>query len=183
MTSQIAQPLSRNDIRDFTYNLRKAIGVEDKPYFPIMRFLELLLPQLDEKFELQIYSEQEMGDAHGLTYPEQHVIRLRRDVYDSACDGKGRDRFTVAHEVGHYFLHTPARIVLAKLEQGTSVPEYMNPEWQGGVCRRTASSRKSDEGSSPGNHCRAMWGLIVSSPLSVRKNVNKKESHCNGSLL
>ena len=130
MTSQIAQPLSRNDIRDFTYNLRKAIGVEDKPYFPIMRFLELLLPQLDEKFELQIYSEQEMGDAHGLTYPEQHVIRLRRDVYDGACDGKGRDHFTVAHEVGHYFLHTPARIVLAKLEQGTSVPEYMNPEWQ-----------------------------------------------------
>lgn len=130
MTSQIAQPMSRKEIREFVYNLRKSLGVEDKPYFPIMSFLELLLPQLDEKFELQIASESEMGNAHGLSYPEQHIICLRSDVYDNACNGKGRDRFTVAHEVGHYFFHTPARIVLAKLEQGTSVPEYMNPERQ-----------------------------------------------------
>lgn len=116
MTSQIAQPLSRKEIREIARDLRKALDLENEPYFPIMPFVEGILPRIDPKFELEVLY--------------RHQILLREDVYERACDGKGRDRFTVAHEVGHYILHIPSKIVLAKLEQGTAVPNFMDPEWQ-----------------------------------------------------
>lgn len=127
---QIAPPLSRENIRILTRELRKALGVEDYPYFPVMEFMELLIPKLYEDFELQICPPAEMKDIHGLTYPEKHVICLREDVYNGACSGLGRDRFTVAHELGHYFLHAPERMALAKFRGIGDVPIYMNPEWQ-----------------------------------------------------
>ena len=130
MTSQIAQPLSRKEIREIARDLRKALDLENEPYFPIMPFVEGILPRIDPKFELEILSKDEMHDFHGLTFPDRHQILLREDVYERACDGKGRDRFTVAHEVGHYILHIPSKIVLAKLEQGTAIPNFMDPEWQ-----------------------------------------------------
>lgn len=130
MTSQIAQPLSRKEIREIARDLRKALDLENEPYFPIMPFVEGILPRVDPKFELEVLSKDEMHDFHGLTFPDRHRILLREDVYERACDGKGRDRFTVAHEVGHYILHIPSKIVLAKLEQGMAVPNFMDPEWQ-----------------------------------------------------
>ena len=52
MTSQIAQPLSRKEIREIARNLRKALDLENEPYFPIMPFVEGILPRIDPKFEL-----------------------------------------------------------------------------------------------------------------------------------
>lgn len=133
MTSQIAQPLSRKEIRRITQNLRNILGLENQPYFPIMPFIEGTLPMVDPEFNLEILPKDEMGNIHGLTFPEKHQILLREDVYEGACNGKGRDRFTVAHELGHYVLHTPSKIMLAKLESGITVPSYMDPEWQADV--------------------------------------------------
>lgn len=36
---------------------------------------------------------------------EDIVIRVRSDVYERACENHGRDRFALAHELGHYSLH------------------------------------------------------------------------------
>ena len=127
---QIAPTLSRENIRMLTRELRKALGVENDPYFPIMEFVELLMPKLYEDFELQICPVSEMKDIHGLTYPERHIIYLREDIYEGACKGHGRDRFTVAHELGHFLLHSPERMVLAKFRGLGETPTYMNPEWQ-----------------------------------------------------
>ena len=46
-----------------------------------------------------------MGDKHGETFPDEHIIRIREDVYLGAVNGCGRDGMTIAHEVGHLFLH------------------------------------------------------------------------------
>lgn len=81
-----------------------------------------------EGFELQICDHREMGDDHGLTFPEDRLIKLRTDVYDGMCTGVGRDRFTAAHELGHLFLHnTPG---LARRRTEISTPAYKNSEWQ-----------------------------------------------------
>jgi hypothetical protein len=124
-------PLSRSDIRryaDLVRNLAsRELGIRSA-YFPIVDVIERLLPRIDPSFHLEILEIDEMGDVHGLTIPSQHVIKLREDVYDGACDGKGRDRMTVAHELGHYILHDD--LSFPRQMKASEIPAYQNAEWQ-----------------------------------------------------
>jgi hypothetical protein len=97
-------------------------------YFPIERVFEPLLLSLDPEFYFEVLEERDMGDNHGLTIPSQHVIKLRQDVYDGACAGRGRDRLTIAHEVGHYVLHDD--LTLPRKTNRSEIPAYRNSEWQ-----------------------------------------------------
>ena len=49
-------------------------------------------------------------------------------VFERACNGYGRDRLTMAHELGHLLLHRVESITLAR-EDGDISP-YKDPEWQ-----------------------------------------------------
>jgi len=69
-----------------------------------------------------------MGAKHGETIPSENRIRIREDVYERACNGYGRDRLTMAHELGHLLLHRVETITLAR-EDG-DIPPYKDPEWQ-----------------------------------------------------
>jgi len=66
------------------------------PYFPITHVYEVLDYLVDDAY-FEIRDNNEMGDDHGRTYPDKGVILIREDVYDGACAGKPRDRFTLAH--------------------------------------------------------------------------------------
>lgn len=41
-----------------------------------------------------------------------------------------RDRFTIAHEIGHFILHKPGMIELARTQTVQDIPIYKKPEWQ-----------------------------------------------------
>ena len=97
--------------------------------FPIIEFLELGMPQFFERFSFEVGTMAQMGSNHGLTIPSENVIRLREDVYDRCCAGQGRDRFTAAHELGHYLMHRSAPIKFHRAEQGR-LPAYLDSEWQ-----------------------------------------------------
>lgn len=97
--------------------------------FPIIEFLELGMPQFFEGFALEVGTMVEMGSNHGLTIPAENVIRLREDVYERCCEGRGRDRFTAAHELGHYLMHRSAPIKFHRAEQG-KLAAYLDSEWQ-----------------------------------------------------
>jgi hypothetical protein len=131
MTQYIADPISRKSIRVLTGMLRKVVDLDDEGYFPVMEYFELVLPQIDPLFEYEIVPIQYMKE-YGITYPEKNLIRLREDVYEKAVSGIARDRFTVAHEIGHYFLHKPGSIALARARNVDidRIPAYQNPEWQ-----------------------------------------------------
>lgn len=60
------------------------------------------------------------------TNTSENVMYIREDVYKRAVKGNPRDRFTLCHEIGHYFLHRPETISNARGE----VPRYCDPEWQ-----------------------------------------------------
>ena len=126
----IANPISRDEIRKFTQLLRRKAGAEKSLYFPVMQFLEWFMPQIDKDFSLEILPSSEMGNCHGKTYPIDHKIFLREDVYERACNDVGRDRFTVSHEIGHYLMHKPNNVQYARMENPKIIPAYMNPEWQ-----------------------------------------------------
>ena len=51
-------------------------------------------------------------------------------MYLRAVSGEGRDRLTIAHEVGHLFLHDNDSIALCRLDPSEKLKPYEDPEWQ-----------------------------------------------------
>ena len=125
-----AHPISRADIRCYVYMLKKNVGLEKELYFPILHFAENVLPVLIPDYQFQVVPMYEMGVKHGETYPSKNLIRIREDVYERAAAGQGRDRLTVAHEIGHLFLHEDDAIALCRLDPNVKLVTYEDPEWQ-----------------------------------------------------
>lgn len=128
MAECVAEPLSRKDIRRMANLIRLIEGSSNELYFDIVHFLEVTLPRVDEGFSLVVKTKSEMGECHGLTFPDKNEIQIREDVYDRACEGSGRDRLTMAHELFHLLQHTRENISFARMEG--EVKTYMNPKWQ-----------------------------------------------------
>lgn len=125
----IVPPLSRARIRAFADVVRTKLGGESA-FFPIVETLELVLPRLDDDYVFEVCSKGEMGNNHGLTFPQQRKIQIREDIYIGACDGNGRDRFTLAHELGHLLIHADVKPQFARRSSEGEVKTYMTSEWQ-----------------------------------------------------
>lgn len=127
-----ADPISRSEIRQYARKLRKCLGYENILKIPIVEIMENILPLLIHDFNYEVVKKSEMGNKHGETNPDQHLIRIREDVYVGACNGNGRDRFTIAHEIGHLLFHQKMNITLCRVEGNNEErPKvYEDPEWQ-----------------------------------------------------
>ena len=126
MNRYMAQPLSRGDIRKMAWKLRRQFHLADKLYFPIVHFVEIVLPQIYDDFLFRVLPVEELGSLHGRTFPDEKIMEIREDVYNGASSGSGRDRLTIAHELGHFCMHPEQSISFAR---GT-IKTYCDPEWQ-----------------------------------------------------
>lgn len=129
MTQCIAEPTSREELRQNARIIRILDGSENEMLFDIVHFLEVKLYQIDPTFNFRVLPESQMGDCHGLTFPDRNEIQIREDVYLRASEGSGRDRMTMAHELGHLLFHEKQNISYARMESD-DIPTYRNPEWQ-----------------------------------------------------
>lgn len=120
---------SRARLGHFASAIRRGLGYS-APWFPIDRFLERDLPTFHEDFSLEIEDVRIMGDRHGVTYPSERRMVLRCDVYEGACRGYGRDRFTLAHELGHYLLHDLPGLERSAPVLRKSLKPFQDSEWQ-----------------------------------------------------
>lgn len=119
--------VSRSKIRELVKIVRVGTGVAARRNFCVVDWLEnVVCPAIG--FNVDVREIGEMDD-HALTDHNNKMIYIREDVYSGAKSGKGRDRMTLVHEVGHSMLHTPDRIVYAR-SFNVSVPAYRDPEWQ-----------------------------------------------------
>ena len=109
-----ADPMSRASIRKLTKKLRELAGCDKREFFPIVRFIEWILANPDNGIDLEIVDPDEMQDTYGTTNTGSNIMRIRSDVYDGAVKGDPRHRFTLCHEVGHYFLHQPDSVSFAR---------------------------------------------------------------------
>lgn len=105
-----AEPRSRANIRKMANKLRELVGCENTIKFPVIEFIEWILANPDGGIDLEIVDPEEMGDTYGTTNTGNNKMCLRSDVYEGVIKGKPRDRFTLCHEVGHYFSHQPGSI-------------------------------------------------------------------------
>jgi Zn-dependent peptidase ImmA (M78 family) len=109
-------------------NVRHRLGLWDDPRLPVMELLERVMDQRFGWFRLEVADHAEMEGAEGYTCPKGEFIRLREDVYAGAWRGDGRPRFTAAHELGHWAMHT--NIPLARARRGDGTPAFRLAEPQ-----------------------------------------------------
>lgn len=131
------EPLSRRQIRSITRKIREIAcevteRTNDEPYFDIVMFLDVILPKHWEDFVLEILTVQDMrrhyGEAHAFTQPDEEKIIVRLDAWQGAVDKQGRDRSTLAHELGHLLLH--GKVGFARKMANSTTPPCRDSEWQ-----------------------------------------------------
>ena len=127
------QPKSRAEIEMLAWTVRKISGFDSSVLpFPVRSFLENTLPKIFPDFHYEIRDDGTLRDgARAITYPDKHHILMEESVYNGACDGIGRDRMTVSHEIGHFFIHPG--VSLAKNYVQTAMKVYEDSEWQADV--------------------------------------------------
>lgn len=123
-------PLSRDKIRNMANCIREILGCSDKPWFPIVEIFEKVMVKIDPEFDWEIVRFEDMPDRHAETRPEENKIYIREDIYEGACDGNGRDRMTIAHEIAHYLLHRHQKPSYARAFDDNKLPPYRSAEWQ-----------------------------------------------------
>lgn len=94
----------------------------------MIEIIEWVLDQRLGLVHFQVGSHEEMGRAEGYTCPKGEFIMLREDVHEGVWAGEGRARFTTAHELGHWAMHT--NIPLARAKRGDGTPAFRLAEPQ-----------------------------------------------------
>ena len=126
-----AEPISNDDIIDITGQLRKVLRCSPTAPLNIVAILEYAMPEIYPEFNFVIKEQNEMRlDKHAYTDPETNEIVIREDIYERARNGEGRDRFTIAHEIGHYILHNTRLLKLTRVYQNEKIKPYEDVEWQ-----------------------------------------------------
>ena len=119
----LVEARTSEEIAIIANDLRRYCEKEDAHWFPIVPVVELIAGE-----GFQVLTSEDMGRNEGLSYPDLGVIQIREDVYDAACNGDGRARDTMAHELGHFILHRGMR--MARITS-RGVPRLIeDSEWQ-----------------------------------------------------
>ena len=130
--SSQARPLSIDNIRQFAQQTKDLLGFSGVARLPMARIIEFALPSILPTFVYDVKTLSAMGANHGIAMPDRDYIALREDVFEGASRGEGRDRFTVAHELGHLMLHQSENLVMPRrLPNARREPAiFCQPEWQ-----------------------------------------------------
>ena len=122
-------PISKHGILQETNHIRKMLGLDKEKFFDVVSILEFLA--LHEILEYEICEDSEaMHKGEAFYDPAQKKIIIPDTVYNMACDGHGRARFTVTHELGHFFRkHT----VVFGRNNDVEWKAYEDSEWQADV--------------------------------------------------
>ena len=126
MPNTRAVAMSRNKIAEIAQIVRSVVELDDTLYFPVVHFIEIMAAEDSIDFNYELVEVNELAGTYATTNTSENVMYIREDVYKRAVKGNPRDRFTLCHEIGHYFLHRPETISNARGE----VPRYCDPEWQ-----------------------------------------------------
>lgn len=124
----ITIPRSWPEIDHIATSFRNNFVASNTEFFPVMHVLELIMVDRLGLLDLKVCTKQEMGNAEGYTAPDGSFIALPEGVYEGAYNNNPRCRFTVAHELGHWLLHSNRP--LGRVPAGECVPAYMLTEPQ-----------------------------------------------------
>lgn len=130
MVEYVVEPKSRKQLRQLAEILREYLGLNDEVYFPIVELLDVMC-EIFPRFSYEIVPDSTFPPSvHADTDVMHHIVRIKESVYDGAADGNGRDKMTIAHEIGHYFTLCFCGFKFQRNFKNEDVPAYKSPEWQ-----------------------------------------------------
>lgn len=130
MSNYMVEGKSRANLRTLAHMLRKYLQLDDVLYFPIVELLDIM-SEIFTDFNYEVVEDIELPKRiHADTDVRTGHIRIKESVYEGACAGKGRDRMTIAHEIGHYFTLCFCGFRLERNFENEKIPAFRDPEWQ-----------------------------------------------------
>lgn len=130
MSEYFVQAVSREEMRQLAFLIRKEFGYEDVWWIPVDKLLDQMCEAFDE-FSYEIIPDEDWEDplSHAYTDISSAAIKIRESVYEAACNGHGRDRMTIVHEIAHYILICDIGLKLYR-RNNQSIKCFNDPEWQ-----------------------------------------------------
>ena len=130
MSEYIVEPVSRQNLRDYAYQIRENLKCENDLYFPIVEFWEAL-PEIFVDYTFEIIDDNEVPfNVHGYTDVSNKKVCIKNSVYEGADAGNGRDRMTMAHEISHFLMLGISEYRFERNFSGRPVYAFEDPEWQ-----------------------------------------------------
>ncbi len=138
MSNTIATPLSKIKIKNVCMAVRRILHLSRIERFDVVKMLDKLVFAMEDygyQFNYEVRPDDDSIfniKEEALTELKTGTIYIKQSVMDEACSKKNaRAIFTLAHELGHYFLHYfPNDVSLARVPDGVKFPIFMDAEWQ-----------------------------------------------------
>ena len=124
----VVEGKTRKQLRTLAKIVRETLHLENAIWFPIVELLDVL-PMVFPKFNYEIVEDDELPTlVHADTDIVSGNIRIKESIYNGACDGNGRDRMTIAHEICHFLMLCSLGF---KIQRSFGKPKPCeDPEWQ-----------------------------------------------------
>ncbi len=130
MSNYMVEAKSRADLRRLARMLREYFQLDGVLYFPIVELLDVMT-ELFNGFNYEVVEDSVLSKkVHADTDIRTGHIRIKESVYEGACNGEGRDRMTIAHEIGHYFTLCFFGFKLTRNFSDAKIITFRDPEWQ-----------------------------------------------------
>lgn len=138
MAKYSVRGMSRKEIRDYANKIRKIFKIDFLNFIDMPKLLDLIsiaFVKLNLNFNYEIREENDQifeDYEEAFTCMKTGTIYFKKSVIENACRHKyNRGAFTIAHELGHFFLHYfQVDVKLSRISEDESVPIYKDPEWQ-----------------------------------------------------
>ena len=138
MSNTIATPLSKSHIKYVCMVVRRILNLSITDKFDVVKMLDKLvfvMADLEYHFDYEVRPDDDKifnSKEEALTDLKTGIIYIKQSVMYEACSKKNpRAVFTIAHELGHYFLHYfPSSVKFARVSECMKVPIFMDVEWQ-----------------------------------------------------
>lgn len=120
---------SRRELLEIAHVIHKATGYQGEGPFPILHLVENIFPIVYGSYDFMVASEEELGNKMGETFPNEHIMKIREDIYEAACMGNPFARSTIGHEASHQIKHEGIQLAFAR-KADHNLPAYKSSEWQ-----------------------------------------------------
>ena len=125
-----AQATSRIEMRRSANEFRNRMQLDHLRCIPIIPVFESL-PKIFKGWNYEYVEDEELPNCHARTIIDEKTVLVRNSVYEGACQGRGRDRMTIAHELGHVVVHGQNPLALNRdFNQDWPIRTCEDPEWQ-----------------------------------------------------
>lgn len=141
MNKYIVNGLKIIEIRNYTQQIRKLLKLSNNNCINIVKLLDkitILFLDYGLNFNYIIRNDSDpifQDNEEAFTDMKTGIIYFKESVIQNACKKRyHRSSFTIAHELGHYFLHyLQSDVKFCLVSDNIDIPAYKNPEWQADV--------------------------------------------------